>query len=355
MLEFYEKSVNTKVLDRNSKKLYDTKISVLASDAEYENLLLVTHGGDWKNIDWSVEPEETFINLLYQRCKQLRDKYEYLTLYYSGGADSETMLQSFIKSKTFIDEIVINNFTVGSINPLLDVTLAIKKLQSYQKNYLNKTKITINEITSRDFYRFLTEYNWQDSSFNLSIGNFRRMTLPLYKQIGMSISVSEKDSIGHIFAESKPAIAYREDKYFSYWGVPFGIGQWAEWFYTSLDLPELHLKQVHILYNWVKNQQIKDELITEHSNRRKQLIKLLRFPFNSQFQPRKAAGLLADLKKDIQSEDSLVIHQIEKYDEELYNYYTNQVVKDTLFNSNVELLDPYIGDLRRINTELFEL
>ena len=52
----------------------------------------------FSSYDWTVEPEENILELYRQRAQQLRDKYDYIILIYSGGADSETILQSFIYS-----------------------------------------------------------------------------------------------------------------------------------------------------------------------------------------------------------------------------------------------------------------
>ena len=48
------------------------------------------------------------LNELYkQRAQQLRDKYNYLILNYSGGADSHNVLMSFIKNNIKLDEIYV--------------------------------------------------------------------------------------------------------------------------------------------------------------------------------------------------------------------------------------------------------
>jgi hypothetical protein len=38
--------------------------------------------------DWTVEPKDSLVELYRQRAQQLRNKYDYIILAYSGGADS---------------------------------------------------------------------------------------------------------------------------------------------------------------------------------------------------------------------------------------------------------------------------
>jgi hypothetical protein len=55
--------------------------------------------------DWSLEPAESLKELYRQRAQQIRDQYDYLVLFYSGGADSTNILQTFLKNDIKLDEI----------------------------------------------------------------------------------------------------------------------------------------------------------------------------------------------------------------------------------------------------------
>jgi len=60
---------------------------------------------DFSTYDWTIEPP-TDINVLYQRrAKQIRERYDYVVLWWSGGADSYTMLKAFVDQGLFVDEI----------------------------------------------------------------------------------------------------------------------------------------------------------------------------------------------------------------------------------------------------------
>jgi hypothetical protein len=46
--------------------------------------------------DWLNEPLESLDQLYDKRARELREKYDYLILSYSGGSDSHQILMSFI-------------------------------------------------------------------------------------------------------------------------------------------------------------------------------------------------------------------------------------------------------------------
>ena len=63
----------------------------------------------FSQIDWKVPVNETISDLYKERAMQLREKYDHLSLSYSGGADSTNILQTFIKNNIRLDEIVMFN------------------------------------------------------------------------------------------------------------------------------------------------------------------------------------------------------------------------------------------------------
>ena len=354
MVEFdYSLTKKHCVISKSSKKKYYSQLELLTSKEKFNNLILITEDGQWNNVVWT-EPEESFKDLCFERCRQLRDKYDWLTLYFSGGSDSETVLQSFIQSGIHLDEVVTNVFKIKDDDPPLpDVELAVKKLKSYSA-LRPKTKITINNLSRDVFLNFNKKQMWIDSTFNGTIGNFRRTTLPVLKELGQDI-ILRHTNIGHIFAETKPHLVKKDKGYYAYWGTPIGVGQWADWFFTSLDLPKLHVKQCHMVKNYFKKYNHTETNILEVGEVREQIIRACRFDFNNDFQPIKTTGLINDYK-NLHSEDGRVIAHLKKYDEELFNMYTDATVKSMVKGvSNKTLLDRERGSLRKINSEMFFL
>tara|TARA_B100001939_G_C16933061_1_gene614770 strand:- start:24 stop:1097 length:1074 start_codon:yes stop_codon:yes gene_type:complete len=311
-----------KVYNIHTNKSYNSKISLILSDETPQNLRLLLHDGQWDQYNWEIEPSESFDNLLINRCRQLRQMYPYLTLYFSGGADSETMVQSFIKAGIDPDEIVINVFEVANENPLPDVELAIKKLNIY-KNYLQKTKITINRFGRELLLKLLDGNLWFDSYFNGSIGNIRRLTLPIYQELGFY-----KDFVhytGHIFADMKPQVEVKNNKFYAKMGQGLSIGQYADWFYTSLDAPELQIKQAHLVKNYFKiHVPTATGYLGERSKYKEDVIKACRYKFDDRFQPDKFDGLGSDVLIKKKTEDSVVYNLMKSKDHQLFDTYTSK-------------------------------
>jgi hypothetical protein len=60
----------------------------------------------FRKINPKIEPKQNLLDMYVRRVRQLRAKYDYLVLYYSGGADSHNILKCFEHSGTRLDEIV---------------------------------------------------------------------------------------------------------------------------------------------------------------------------------------------------------------------------------------------------------
>jgi hypothetical protein len=69
---------------------------------------LVWHFNDkiYDAYPWTQEPTESLDELYRRRAQEIRDAYDYVVLFYSGGADSWCMLNAFLKNDIKIDEIV---------------------------------------------------------------------------------------------------------------------------------------------------------------------------------------------------------------------------------------------------------
>ena len=61
----------------------------------------------WENFDRTLLGTRTLKDLYKERAQQLRDKYDYLIVYFSGGADSYNVIRSFIDNGIKLDEVCI--------------------------------------------------------------------------------------------------------------------------------------------------------------------------------------------------------------------------------------------------------
>ena len=110
------------------------------------------------NIDWTIPIETPLIDLYKKRACQLREEYDYLILYYSGGADSTNVLHAFIDNNIFIDEIImhfpepvkktINDRDISNENYFSEVEYAaVAHLKKYKNTIPTNTKIKIQDFT----------------------------------------------------------------------------------------------------------------------------------------------------------------------------------------------------------------
>ena len=55
--------------------------------------------------DWTQEPTMSLLDCYKMRAEQIRRKYDYVVIMYSGGPDSHNVLQSFLRNNLPVDEI----------------------------------------------------------------------------------------------------------------------------------------------------------------------------------------------------------------------------------------------------------
>jgi hypothetical protein len=126
---------------------YLSKISAYA-DALPKNWLphWNYHEQAFDQVAWAVEPAETLDQLYQQRALEIRSKYDYIFLSYSGGVDSHNIALSFFKNGLHIDllasrsssESYLDNNSLDSKNmgkeSLLAAVPQSHKLRQYSKN-----------------------------------------------------------------------------------------------------------------------------------------------------------------------------------------------------------------------------
>lgn len=115
----------------------------------------------YTSLNWNVEPKETIEELYKLRAQQIRSKYDYLFLFFSGGSDSTNILDTFMDNNIQIDEVVscyplsVIDKTIDDFNPenkdrsniMFEYVYAAQpKLKELKKRYPN-TKITVVDYT----------------------------------------------------------------------------------------------------------------------------------------------------------------------------------------------------------------
>ena len=93
----------------------------------------------WQNFNRDLIGKSNLDQLYKERAQQLRDKYDYLILYFSGGADSYNVLKTFLNNGIKLDEVCVK-WCKDSLN-------------SHTKIYQPNT----NDLTA---YNYLSEWDY---------------------------------------------------------------------------------------------------------------------------------------------------------------------------------------------------
>lgn len=87
---------------------FTNKIQALLRATELKSTVQYKYFHDiWYNFDRSLLGKISLKELYRQRAQMLRDKYDYLILYYSGGSDSWTVLNTFLENNIKLDCIYV--------------------------------------------------------------------------------------------------------------------------------------------------------------------------------------------------------------------------------------------------------
>ena len=196
--------------------------------------------------DFSVEPKESFSQLIKDRALQLRDTYPYLKLWFSGGSDSTTMLNTFLINNIFIDEICVHRFSPNNCfednegdYEITNFTIPfLKKIQ----NKIPNTKIKIIDH-GKDYYDSILTESWFFKKNNMSL---RHINTPKIKG----------KNFCNILGCLDPLVSSDNNNFYHEIWDTSSISEFTnvrniELFYTSPSLPKLHSKQCHLMKQYL--------------------------------------------------------------------------------------------------------
>jgi hypothetical protein len=228
--------------------------------------------------DWSVEPNETLDQLYDQRARSIREKYDYIMLSYSGGADSHNILMSFIRQGLFIDEIVVNTmnkatekFTdINAQNKENKNAAAEYQLQTFPRlkeveNLIPNTKITVLDLSDHlfDSLNKIGDGSWvMDKKEQVNIAGATRFNYIHFDEIRKQFDKDKK--IALILGIEKPRTYIKDgifymafqDRAANIVTVAEHIRDYTnssvEFFYWSPEGTRIISKQVHVIKKWLE-------------------------------------------------------------------------------------------------------
>lgn len=212
----------------------------------------------WDNFDTSVLGKIPLKELYTQRAEQLRDKYDYLILYYSGGSDSYNILRTFLDNGIKIDEICVKWCTKVLEKDQVAYTANTDDISAY--NYLSEWDFAIKPVLDQILVTHpdikINVINWLDDRFLQdpykmfeSINHWHDIELPSLATWSPSEEelILKGKTVGSIYGVDKPYVIFGKTQNVMYFsdactamGPPNPINPTGvEYFYWSPEMPIL--------------------------------------------------------------------------------------------------------------------
>lgn len=257
-------------------KFFHNKIdAIFEANASSTHVEWDYHDAIFSKSNWSIEPPVELEELYKQRALQLREAYDHLVLFYSGGVDSWYILNTFIKNNIKLDEIYMYGpfkaeekmydqlgadrnpgyYTreIRQSLPLLRKLVADKNIKI---NVFDWTQHIIDAANDRDWF-YTAGVRFDPTCMVRS--KFHK----IFREHSEMRHKGKK--VGFMYGIDKPRLM-RDDKdiYFSFLDVIMTtsvlptndiIGEYwenDEYFYWTPNLPELSIKMSHVVVNYLK-------------------------------------------------------------------------------------------------------
>lgn len=271
-----------------NKKFHNAVPAMIEATSQNQPLIWDFNKAVFDNIDWSI-PVEISLDTLYQmRLTQLRNEYDYLILYFSGGKDSLNILLTAIRNNIFIDEIVIyypyplqqtfNKDDISSDNLFSEVEFAAKPLIEKYKNQLDpRTVIRFTDLAESNIKLYERDDWFELSPLHITC-NVKNRTTMICNDPNILELASVGKHVGLIFGIDKPRLSFSNNSYMaSFIDIPFHsfteplvsdsnilLKEYVHYepFYWTPFLPELVVKQCQVLANIAETNPILKKMLT---------------------------------------------------------------------------------------------
>jgi len=292
------------------------------------------------NIDWTKEPKKSLKELMRQHAQLIRDSYDYIILYFSGGSDSTTMVNAFLDNNIYVDEIV--TITYDGLNyPCFDGMAAIHHLRS--KNYngiFNLVPIKFDNVVK--FLRSSKSLTDWAQNFSGALHQLSRFSIEGLEKYGFSKPKMRNGNIAHVYGIEAPVVNKKEDHFYCVHSlIPemFFTGIMYEHnnirFFSSHQFPKLYVKQAHIIAQTLKKTN-RNALSTEV------IAKLIRDTYDPLVSPQKSNVLTLIKEPEKPTELNLLVGSYQKYDDRFRDTYFNSVVLHQSRVHNVTLHQSFV-------------
>ena len=260
------------------------------------------HDEVYSTADWTRRPAGTLKELYRIRAQQLRDRYDYIVIHFSGGADSWTVLNSFLSNGIHVDEVYTRwaraerKYTAATDQDRRECNLSSEYeyatepvLKEIQKKY-PRTHIHLDDYSDA-YTKEVNEKTLETSSHYITMGTFHRFTR---KSPGELAAVAQGRKVGVVYGFDKVQCSLQQGNFSAYFVDRFGStdidpDRTQEGFYWTPDLVEIPIMQAHDLRLYY--QTIVDRVRSKHLDPRECFIRTCYADYNlNTFQVEKPLG-----------------------------------------------------------------
>lgn len=215
--------------------------------------------------NWTKRPAGLLKDLYKDRAQQLRDKYDYLVLNFSGGPDSWNILNTFLVNNIKIDEIftrwakaerkyrTANNTNTDEANLGSEFEYAVLPvLESIAKTH-PEINIVIDDY-SDGYMQELKEGQILESNHYQMMPSFFRFNRKSESEL---LAEKHNKSVGVVYGYDKIRCCVRDGNFYSYFldcigGTALDHSRTFELFYWSPEFPQLPILQAHSIKDRLK-------------------------------------------------------------------------------------------------------
>jgi len=252
------------------KKFVSKTLALIESKKTGYAVKWVFNDSIYSSIDWSVPIDESLPLLYAARARQLREKYDYIALYYTGGADSNNILLSFLNNGLFLDELVMqlpepdrknfNDKDMSNRNIYGEIDyVAVPYLNEIRNKLHPNTKIRFQDF-SKSLVELLRRDDWFETNTpgtNLCLGVIGRQATSMFEDHILKL-IDKGKRCCQLLGVDKPLVYFDGKDYYAYFAdssamhaAPVALNRAeiyhkhyvTEFFYWTPDMPEIVIKQ----------------------------------------------------------------------------------------------------------------
>ncbi len=212
------------------------------------------YNNTFERYNWLVEPEQTFDEIAAERALQLRELHPYIRLWYSGGADSHTMLRAFLDNGIHIDEIAMTRSSpvddFDNDRQHLEANLrSIPFIKSIMRS-IPRTKISLLDMGADKYKQFYRDSEWANKGLMFEFTEDPGILLGTQEGMERYGGLTIHPGGVELYGGDKPKIIRKDGLFYapivdSTFYTTY-IDNSKEFFITP-EMPKLHAKQSHVM------------------------------------------------------------------------------------------------------------